>query len=295
MAVLNYATKYEMGLQQKFTNELKFAALYNTPNNALIRWSGANTFRIPNIETGGAVDVDRDALGTFGRNVDNKWQSLVMDHYREFRTLVDPQDIDETNMAVSIANITSVFNQEQKVPELDKFMASTLYAEVDDLSEINTDAVTEENILEVIDELVLEMDEAEVPEEGRYLYITPQMYKLLKNAEQISRKIETTTSTGSVNRAVKALEEMTIVTVPSSRMKSLYDFTEGAEADPAAKQINMILIHPRALYAPIKYEFVSVDEPSATTAGKHLYYESFYVGVFPIEKKIGAIQINAEA
>jgi len=146
--------------------------------------------------------------------------------------------------------------------------------------------------LQVYDKFMEEMDEAEVPQEGRILYVTPPVYTMLKNAEQMQRFIQVTSNNGVVNRAVRSLENVQVVSVPSARMKTAYDFTEGAVEDPGADQINMILIHPQAIVAPLKYEFVSLDQPSATTGGKYLYYERSYWDVFVIERKVPGIKFN---
>src|SRR5690606_36390824 len=169
---------------------------------------------------------------------------------------VDPVDIDETNMAVTIANITRVFNDEQKIPEMDKYMASKLYAEfVAYGGTADSTALDETTVLQVYDKFMEEMDEAEVPQEGRILYVTPPVYTMLKNAEQMQRFIQVTSNNGVVNRAVRSLENVQVMSVPSARMKTAYDFTEGAVEDPGADQINMILIHPQAIVSPLKYEF----------------------------------------
>ena len=61
--------------------------------------------------------MDRDRIdGVFTRNWNNDFQPLTMRMDREWDTLVDPMDIQETNMVATIANITETFNQFQKVP-----------------------------------------------------------------------------------------------------------------------------------------------------------------------------------
>lgn len=293
MAAVNYAEMYQQALQQKFTKELAFGALYNTPNNTNVRWTSAKTIQIPNITTGGFVDVDRDVMGNYTRRVDNSWIPKTLEHDREFKTLVDPQDIDETNMALTIANITGVFNTEHKIPEMDKYMASKLYAEYTGFGKTAvTTALTTENVLSVYDDMMEDMDESEVPQEGRILYLTPAVKKILKNAESIQQRRDVSGVSGAINRNVRSLDEVTIVSVPSSRMKTQYDFTDGAVADESANQINMILIHPASVIAPQKYEFVSLDEPSATTHGKNLYYERKYWDVFLIEQKADGVKFN---
>jgi hypothetical protein len=289
----NYAELYQQALQQRFAEGLMFNALYNTPNNRTIKWINAKTIQIPRITTGGFVDVDRDVVGNFTRRADNSWETKTLEHDREFRTLVDPADIDETNMALSIANITRVFNDEQKIPEMDKYMASKLYAEF--LAYGGTAATTaldETNVLSVFDTFMEEMDDAEVPQKGRILYVTPAVKKLLKQAKEIQRTLNVSGNNGSVNRNVYDLDDVEIVTVPSSRMKTAYNFTDGAVPDATAKQINMILIHPLAIVAPQKYEFVDLDEPSAATGGKYLYYERKYWDVFILEKKAAGVKFH---
>lgn len=293
MATLNYASQYQTALQQVFREGLKYDSLYNTPNNSLVQWVNAKTIQVPSITTGGFVDVNRDVVTNFTRRVDNNWTPYTLTHDREFSTLVDPVNIDETNMAITISNITRVFNTEHKIPEMDKYMASKLLADfVAAGGVVDTTALTTANILSKFDAYMEAQDDAEVPTEGRILYVTPQVNTLLKNATALQRSMDITGTAGAANRSIRSLDEVTIKIVPSSRMKSLYVFTDGAVADGAAKQINMILIHPSTIYAPQKYEFVSLDEPTAKTGGKWLYYERKYWDVFVIGQKKAGIQIN---
>lgn len=293
MAVLNYAELYQQALQQKFSQGLRFNTLYSTPNNARIRWVNAKTVQVPRIDVQGFQDTDRDSIGTYTRRVDNDWETKTLEHDREFRTLVDPQDIDETNLAVSVAKITSVFNSEHKIPEMDKYMASKLHAELSRLGgTLDTTALTVDNALDVYDQFMEEMDDEEVPEEGRILYVTPAVHRMLKNAEKIQRIFDVQSASGAVNRAVRSLDDVQVVKVPSARMKTAYDFTDGAVA--SGDQINMILVHPSAIVAPQKYELVSLDQPSAATGGKYLYYERKYWDVFIFERKASGVKMNVE-
>lgn len=294
MAVLNYAELYQQALQQRFAQGLRFNELYNTPSNAMVRWVNAKTIQVPRIDVQGFQDTDRDSIGTYTRRVDNDWETKILEHDREFRTLVDPQDIDETNLAVSIANITRVFNDEQKIPEMDKYMASKLYSDFTGYGGTpDTTALSVDNALDVYDQMMEEMDDAEVPMEGRILYVTPAVNRFLKNAEKIQRQFNVQAASGAVNRGVRSLDDVQIVVVPSARMKTAYNFTNGAT--PSGEQINMILIHPSAIVAPQKYELVSLDQPSAATGGKYLYYERKYWDVFIFERKVNGVKMNVEA
>lgn len=61
-------------------------------------------------------------------------------------------DIDETNQVASIQNITQVFNEEQKFPEMDAYLVSALYADwLAAGCAADTTAITVDNILTVFD------------------------------------------------------------------------------------------------------------------------------------------------
>lgn len=297
MAAVNYAENYQKALIQKYAAGLRFWRLYDAPYNKEIKFVDAKTVKIPNVLVKGMTDYNRDVVGTYTRNVDNQWEVKTLEHDREFRTLVDPMDIDETNMALSIANVTRVFNDEEKIPEMDKYMASKLYEEFTTLGGVaDTTAPTAANVLELFDTYMSEMDEAEVPQENRILYVTPAVDTLLKNADKISRAITVNgTNDGSIKRNVRSLDDVVIEVVSSARMKTLYDFTVGAVAGVGAQQINMLLIHPTAVLAPQKYEMVSLDEPSAATGGKYLYFERKYWDVFLLKNKVAGVKFNVAA
>lgn len=55
------------------------------------------------------------------------------------------------------------------------------------------------------------------------------------------------TSASALNRTIANLDRVTITEVPSSIMKTVYDFTEGAMPGSSAKQIKMFLVHPLAV------------------------------------------------
>lgn len=299
-AQLNYATEYGRALSQAFPYTLNFGALYNTPNNGRYRWVNAKTIEIPSIRTTGRVAADRDSIAQAARNYDNAWEAKTLENERKWSTLVHPRDIDETNLVASISNITQVFNEEQKFPEMDAYTVSKIYTdwltttdpETGTTREASTTELTIQSILGEFDALMLKMDNERVPANGRILYITHEVNYLLKEAEKISRSLDVSSGPNAIDRRVNRLDQVEIVPVPSTLMKTEYEFTEGwAPADGAA-QINMMLIHPLAVITPVSYTFASLDAPSAVTNGKYYYYEESFEDVFILNKKAGAIQFN---
>ena len=97
-----------------------------------------------------------------------------------------------------------------------------------------------------------------------------------------------------LNRTIANLDLVKIVPVPSKYMKTVYDFTQGFKAGASAKQIRMCLIHPLAVITPVNYEFAKLDEPSAMSEGKWVYYEESHEDVFVLARKVKAIQFAVE-
>lgn len=307
MAKLNYATEYQRELEQAFPYVLYYGALYSTPNNGRFRWINSKTIEIPSITTTGRTNADRDSISTAQRNYNNAWETKTLTNERKWSTLVHPKDIDQTNMAASIANITRVFNEEHKFPEMDAYTISKIYYDwttsiVGDAAHgaytgktASTAAVTNgAEVLAEFDALMLKMDEARVPKAGRILYCTNVIKSLLKSASSIDRSWDVQTSDTGINRVVESLDGVQIIPVPAELMKTKYDFsdTNGWKVDGTAKQINMMLINPLAVITPVSYTFSDLQEPTALTEGKYYYYEESFEDVFILNKKADAIQFN---
>lgn len=294
MAALNYAKQYQQGLEQEFPYVLYFGALFATPNNGRYRWVNSNVIEIPTISTTGRVDGDRDNIGQKKRNYNNFWTPLTVSQHRTWSTLVHPRDIQETNQVASIANITRVFNEEQKFPEMNCYLVSKLYADYTAKSKkADETPLTTENVLDVFDKMMTAMDNSRVPRSGRILYVTPDVRTLITNAKAIVKTLDVSKRSEALRRAITSIDEVEIPdSVPSDMMKTVYDFTDGWKVDSTADQINMILVHPLAVITPTNYEFAQLDPPSAGSEGKWEYFEESFEDVFLLPNKVDAIAFN---
>ena len=295
MATVNYAEAYERALAQAYPNVLNFGELYNVANNQIYKFVDAKTIHIPSISVTGRKNVNRDSIdGVFNRNVDNEWETKTLSFYREWSTSIDPADVMDTNMVLTIQNATKVFNETQKFPEKDAYTISKIYTDwVTEGKTADTTVLNVDNVLAVFDKLMQDMDEALVPSTGRLLYVTPAVKTLLKQASNIglSRPVNTT-GPNIINRVVDRLDEIKLITVPSFLMKTAYTFSTGFAPSVTAKQINMFLVHPSAILTPSKYAFVGMEAPAAGTKGDYIYYEKEYADVFILNNRTGAIAFN---
>lgn len=297
MAGINYAAQYSQALAQAYPYVLNFGRLYATENNGRYRMGeDGKTIYIPSIKTTGRVASDRDTIAMATRNYDNAWEPKTLKNQRKWSTLVHPKDIDQTNEVASIQNITQTFNEENKFPEMDAYLISTLYSlwSAEDMT-ADTTELTANNVLAVFDKLMLAMDEARVPANGRILYVTNEVKTMLKQAAGISRSFNVQNGGNDINRNVSRIEEVEIIGVPSTLMRTSYDFSTGWAVKEDALQINMFLVHPSAVITPVSYQFSQLDPPSAVTEGKYIYFEESFEDVFILNKKKDGLQFNTSA
>ena len=294
MSALNYATQYQQALVNQFPYVLNFGALYATPNNGRFRWVNAKTIEIPSLTTTGRVNADRDTIGVAARNYDNAWEPKTLSNQRKWSTLVHPMDIDQTNQVASIQNITQTFNEFQKFPEMDAYLVSKLYSDWDAVegTEADTTALTTANILDVFDSMMLKMNNARIPVNGRILYVTNEIKTMLKNAQGLQRQFDVQNNNGNIDKRVNRLEDVQVIGVPAELMKTVYNFTTGWAPADNADQINMFLVHPLVVITPVSYAFAQLEPPSALSEGKYVYYEESFEDVFILNKRAQGLQFN---
>lgn len=292
MAVYQYAEQFTQFLAQKYEKELCSDALMHS--NPQITFLNAQTIKLPRLTLSGYKDHTRTA-GFNAGNIANDWEPKKLAHDRDIEFFVDPMDIDETNLALAVANIQNTFENEQAIPEKDCYNFSKLHTELTNFHGRidSTTVLTAQNILAVFDEEMSKMDDAGVPVDGRILYVTPAVNKLLKEADGIQRVI-TVNGANEINRNVHSLDDVTIKMVQSGRMKTKYNFTDGCVAAADADQINFILVHPSCVVARDKYAYISLFTPGtdSRTADGYLYQNRNYWDLFLIERKVAGCAMH---
>ena len=297
MAVYNYAEKFEGILAQKYAASLCSYDLEQS--NPQVKFINAQTIKLPRLTVSGYKDHTRGVAAGFNTGtLSQDWEPKKLAHDRDIEFVVDPMDIDETNLVLEIANIHNTFEEEQAIPEKDSYRFSKLYSELKTYksTNISTTALTTANILAEFDKAMEAMDDAGVPQEGRIFYCIPTIRTLLKDADKIQRSINVGSGSNAVNRTVHSLDDVTIKNVPSARMKTQYNFTDGCVADPSAKQMRFILIHPSCVVCRDKYAYMKVFTPGtdSRTGDNYIYQNRAYGDLFLLEKKADGAYINVE-
>ena len=297
MAVYDYAEKFERDLQQKYSRELTSDSL--TKSHPEIKFINAQTIKLPKMSVSGYKDHSRSNIGFNAGTIANEWEPKKLEHDRDIEFAIDPMDIDETNLVVEVANIQNTFEEEQAIPEKDSYRYSKLYAEAVKYqskgAHIDNTVLTAENILDWFDDRMSEMDDAGVPQEGRELRGISSVLKLLKKAQGITRTIGN--GDGNFDRRVHSLEDVKIISVPSARFKTEYDFTDGCVPAETAAQINLMLCHPSCQVTRDKYAYIKLFTPGSDsrTADKYIYQNRNYGDSFMIENKAVGMAFNVTA
>ena len=283
---INYAAQYGRALQTAYPYLSYYADLWNAGESDRFRPLNGKTVYIPVMTTSGARAANRDQItGTFNRNFNIDWQAMTLTMDREWDTLVDPLDVVETNDVATIANVTRVFNEQQKVPEMDAYMSMKLAAFAAANGGTSSVELTSASILTEWDKAIEYMTNQRVNRDRVRCKITPNAYKLLKQATGMTRFIEVTQGIANVDRNIARLDGVSIEEVPADMMKSDYTFTEGWAIGSSAVQVNFILYDPDAIAAPIVYDVAMMSPGSAQTKGKDVYYERYYYDVFMLAQR----------
>ena len=295
---VNYAESYARELANAYPYVLYSGRLWSTENDKKYTVKDAKTIKIPILSTGGRVDGDRTKIGDFSQNFSNDWETKTLKNHRIWQTLVHPQDVNQTNMVASISNITKTMNETQKFPELDVMMFSSLYKLKNEIEAITPEsaALTSTSALNKFDAMMDKMDEGLVPFAGRILYVDTYTKTLLDTAISIVRN----NGDKVLSRAVSRLDEVDIQSVPTALFKTAYTLNDGKTEGQkeggfvvasGAKDMAMILVHPSAVLPIVSYSFAQMEEPSALSQGKYVYFEESFEDVFILNKRHDAIQI----
>ena len=273
---LNYAKEYSQALAQAYPYTLYFGALWNATKPD-VKFLNNNTVILPSLTVKGRSNGDRDTIGSFARNFNNGEESKTLKTHRTWNTLVHPRDIDETNHIASIQNITKVMNEEQKFPEMDAEMITALFTLKNAQEKITEgDVLTANNVLTQFDALMDKMDEKRVPGAGRLLYVDTYTKTLIDTAKDVVR----TSGNTVLGRTVSRIDEVEVIGVPTSIMKSAFNL-KAEDGFEIAKDIYELttdteLVSGKTYYTKSNDKYTIVTSPNVSNIST--YYEKTQEG-----------------
>lgn len=248
-------------------------------NNAVgVEYTGGKYIMMHELQVDGLGDYDRN-LGYPRGNVtgSKKQYELTKDRGREF--LIDVADNDETGFLVNAGSVMTTFQQDHVIPEIDSYRISKLYADVLAGNSGNVDATAIEAAKITF---MLADDIAELRDRIGNVPLVIMMSGLTQKyfGREFMHQLDYVNfARGALSTKVRSLDGDPFMILPSSRMKTAYDFLDGVtagqeaggfKAAAGAKDIKWIITPATAPIAVAKIDKSRVFDPN-TYQGAHAW------------------------
>lgn len=257
----------------------------------------ANEIMIPKLSMDGLAEYSRND-GYIKGDVSLEWETVKFNYDRGRLFEVDSMD-DEETIKLAFGRLAAEFIRTKVVPEDDAFTFATL-AGISGISKVTAGATLSDGagVMAAIKAGLDEMDEDEVPQENRYLFITPTNLSAVK-------AMDTTKSRELLDGFTQ------IVKVPQSRFYTAIDLYDGVDhsgssgADESiggyvkastGKDINFMIIHKPAVIKYWKHTASNIITPEANQRSDG-YIQKYrkYGLVDAYENKLAGIYLHHKA
>lgn len=223
-----------------------------------VSFTGGNTVNIFNINPVGMSNYDRNA-GYVPGDVTGTWQPYVLETDRGRSYQVDFLD-NEQAMGLVVPNLLGTVERQHIIPEVDAYRFAQ-YASGAAAGNVVTETLSAgAATVASIDSASVALDNAEVPYEGRVLFVSPAVYGLLRGG--ITRLVPN--GEKDVNNMIEVYNDMRVIRVPQPRFQTAITLNAPTTSSGAggfapasgASAINYMIIHPSAVlqvmqhYAP---------------------------------------------
>ena len=195
---------------------------------------------------------------------------------------------DEETLGTAFGRLAGEFGRVYEVPEIDAYRFATYASAVTPVKADITVGTTD--VPGLIDVGTQAMDEAEVPYEGRILFVSPKCYAGLK--AKITRYLANDTT---VDKNVEMYNDMRVVMVPQVRFNTLITLNDGSldfgyEPTAGGYKINFMIVHPSAVAQPIKHRIAKIFTPEQNllSDGYRVNFRTYY-DAFVLDNKVDGI------
>ena len=275
---IDLVTQYLPYVDELFTTESKKSLLTNQD----LSWTGAHTVKVYKVTTANMNDYGRTgpAAGEWSRygqvqGLDATTEEFTLKKDRSFTFAVDKLDKDETGGTLAAASALARQVREVVIPEVDTYVYGVMAAGAG--HKPTPVALTKTNIYEQLITANNTLDNAEVPETGRIIVVTPDVYLLMKQCKDIVME----TDIGNDLRlkgVISNLDGANVIKVPKMRLPADFGF---------------MIAHPVATVAPTKLEDYKTHQDPPGISGVLVEGRICY-DAFVLENKAKAIYYQAQ-
>jgi len=290
---IGLASQYLPLLDEIYKAESKTAILDTAQDR--VRWSNdTHSFYLFETDMVGLGDYSRN--GGFVRgDVTAAWRQYTPQFDRARQFLVDRLD-DSESMGLAFGTLASEFMRTKVVPENDCVRFAAYAKGAADSMKTAENISTGSGAVAAIDLGTEKLDDAEVPYEGRILFVNPTMYRYLKAG--ITRY--TYNGENGIDYNVEMYNDMRVITVPSGRFNTVCTLGQPTAHDgaggytAAGSTINFLIIHPSAIMQVMKLANPRIFSPEVVQEADAWQYDfREYHGVWVKHQKANGIYVNA--
>lgn len=299
---VNYATIFSPVIDQALVATLTSAPMQ--ADAADIKYEGGKTIKLATVSTSGLGDYNR-ATGYPSGAVSVDWADYTFDKDRAIRLNIDKFDVDETAFVDTVANAVKVLREENTDPEIDAYRYAKVFSSVAGASLLATPAPmatyvpNKSDILTKLQDDMTAVQDTVGETSPLVCYMSRQAYGLLAKSAELSKTLQVLeTNINGVATKVKGLDDMPIIPIPSSRMRTAYTFNNGSSsygfaAATTAGRINWIIAPRGALKGVVKGDEVKVIEPAVnqTFSGWSIMFRLYHT-LIVLSAKIPSMRIS---
>ena len=258
-----------------------------------VEFGGANEIKIFKTIVVGLGDYSR-ATGYPAGDVTASWETIALTQERGRAFAIDRMD-DEETLGMAFGKLAGEFIRTQVVPEVDAYRfskwAGTANVSTTAAAALANAAAT----LAAVDVASGTLDDDEVPQEGRLLFIAQPQYRQLTAA--VTRSLE---NQSTYDRRLRQLDEMTIIPVPQGRFYTGITTNAGALSNQggyvkgaAATNLNFILMHPTAVEQATKLANLKIFSPEENQlTDSWLFQYRLYHDAWVYDNKVDGVYIH---
>ena len=245
-----------------------------------------------------------DGLGNYNRNtgftngdVTGTWEALTLSKDRGRAFMVDRMDNEET-IGMAFGTLAGEFIRTKVAPEIDAYTFAKIAGTSGILSANADITVGTTDVPSLIDTAETQMNEEEVPGEGRILFISETAYAGLR--AKIVRSVQNDVT--GINKEVETYDGMQIVRVPQSRFYTaitLYDGTTSSQTaggfvgTTGGYKINFMIVHPSAVTKVVKHVLPRIFTPEQyQNADAWKFDYRIYHDTFVYDNKVKGIYMH---
>ena len=260
---INLTTKFTTHVDEMFTTESKKALLTNQDFD----WTGAHTIKVNKVNTVAMQDYDRagskgnpSRYGTLG-SVGNTLEEFTLTKDRSFTFVIDKMDKEETGEVLAGASALARQQREVIIPEVDAYTYNVMVTGAG--KHITNVTLAPENLYDEIIKGTEALDNAEVPEMGRTIIVTPEVYRMMKKAPDLNLDSDVSEEQ-RLRGVIGTVDGMPVFKVPKNRLPGKFGF---------------MISHPVATVAPTKLDDYKIHQDPPGISGElvegRIVYDAF--------------------